>query len=70
MADDLPRPIYARRSVESARDLEDMAWKQAVLDLEGRFIRVVLRLGIWVAVVFFVQLTLIAMVGFLIWRTF
>jgi hypothetical protein len=47
-----------------------MAWKQAVLDLEGRFIQVVLRLGVWIAVVFFIQLTLIAMVGFLIWRTF
>jgi hypothetical protein len=70
VADELLRrwPV-TRQAVEDGRDMEDLAWKNAVLDLYVKTMQVMTRLGIWVAIVFLVQVALLAGVAYLIWRT-
>ena len=67
MADD--RPAVLRRPVEGARDLEDFAWKQAQVDLYAKVMTLLARLGIWVFVVFLLQVTAAACLAYLVWRT-
>ena len=67
MVDD--RPVVLRRPVEEARDLEDFAWRQAQLDLYAKLMSLLARLGIWVLIVFLLQLAMAGCLADLAWRT-
>jgi hypothetical protein len=63
------RPLSIRQVIDSPNGAEDLAWKTAILDLYVKTMSVMTRLGIWLALVFLLQLALVAGVAYLIWRT-
>jgi hypothetical protein len=63
------RPTVLRRPVEEARDLEDFAWRQAQLDLYAKLMTLIGRLGIWVLIVFLLQVVTAGCLAYLVWRT-
>jgi hypothetical protein len=63
------RPLSIRQVIDGSTGAEDLAWKNAILDLYVKTMSVMTRLGIWLALVFLLQLALVAGVAYLIWRT-
>ena len=69
MAEELRRPLSIRQVIDGPNGAEDLAWKNAILDLYVKTMSVMTRLGIWLALVFLLQIALVAGVAYLIWRT-
>lgn len=69
MAADEFTPVVLRRSVENARDIEDVAWKNAILELYTKTMAVMLRLGVWVGLVFVLQVAMALAIAWLVWRS-
>lgn len=63
------RPAVLRRPVEEARDLEDFAWRQAQVDLYAKLMSLLARLGIWVLLVFLLQVAMAGCLAYLVWKT-
>jgi hypothetical protein len=62
------RPAVLRRPVEEARDLEDFAWRQAQVDLHAKVMSLLARLGVWVLLVFLLQVATAGCLAYLVWR--
>jgi hypothetical protein len=69
MAADEFTAVVLRRSVENARDIEDVAWKNAILELYTKTMAVMLRLGVWVGLVFVLQVAMALAIAWLVWRS-
>jgi hypothetical protein len=63
------RPVSVRQVIDGPNGVEDLAWKNAILELYVKTMAVMTRLGLWLAVVFMLQLALVIAVAYLIWRT-
>lgn len=63
------QPVVLRRPVEDARDIEEVAWKNAVLDLYTKTMGVMLRLGVWLGLVTLLQVAMALALAWLVWRS-
>lgn len=66
--DEVARRPMGQQIIEEGQMVRDAAWREAQLDLYGRVMQALLRLGIWVLVSAVLQVATACGVAYLIWR--
>lgn len=67
--DELARRPLAHQIVDEGQQIREAAWREAQLDLYGRVMGVLMRLGVWVLISALIQVATACAVAYLVWKS-